>query len=93
MSDDALNDSLTDLEQKMIDGIEREWQRWTETTGPLPMALVSLMRSAHECILKRVARGMPDPNMVKDPHAALLRVERIRAALIELVQQQERVVQ
>jgi hypothetical protein len=92
MADDQ-QDGLTELEAKMLKGIEREWERWQTTTGPLPMALVSLMRVAHDAILKRVAKGLPDPNMVKDPYQALLRVKKIEAGLLELIRAQERNVQ
>lgn len=83
------SERLTDLEDKMVKALEREWERWNESTGPLPSALVMLMDKAHRAIFSRVGKsaGMDLNEMMRNPEAALVEIDKRKALLLKLLEQ------
>ena len=86
----VVEDKLSDIEQRMLDAIEREWDRWSDTDAPLPSALVQLLRVAHEALLKRANRMAGEDGLIaQDPEAALLRIERLRLNCLKRIKQMQ----
>lgn len=79
---------MLDLERKMLDAVEKAYEAWDEQGGPIPQALVNLMKNAHSAILARLARKYGAE--LDDPMAALIELEREREALKRMIEMQNR---
>jgi hypothetical protein len=79
------DEKLTDLEQRMLQAIEAEWTRWQEGPDkPLNLNLLAAMEKVHRAILARLGKrsGMNMAEMLRNPQAALLQLDRTRALLL-----------
>jgi hypothetical protein len=75
----------------MLEAVDRAWDDWVEREGPIPSALVTLMKTAHTSLLARVAKMSGDETVAwGPPETALLRLEKIRAALLKQIEQKNR---
>lgn len=82
------DDALSELEKKMLDAVQKEWDRWEDTCAPLPMPLVNLLRVTHEALMKRANKMAGDDGLIaKHPEAALLRIERLRETCLRNIAQ------
>ena len=78
---------LVELERKMLDAVERAYEAWDESGGPVPMSLVKLMGDTHRAILSRLQKKYGDEQL-EDPRAALIELERERDALKKLIERE-----
>lgn len=76
----------------MLKAVNTAYDEWEERGGPIPMPLVSLMKAAHGSLMQRVAKMAGDETIQwGPPEIALLRLEKIRAALITQIEQKNRI--
>lgn len=87
--DFTASERLTDLEDKMVTALQKEWDRWEESSGPLPTALVMLMEKAHKAIFQRVGKsaGMDLNEMMRNPEAALVELDKRKALILKFLEQ------
>lgn len=80
---------LTDIEEKMVTAIDREWERWTNNEGPLPSSLVLLLDKAHKAIFQRTGKsmGMDLDQMMRNPEAALVELDKRKALILKFLEQ------
>ncbi len=87
------DESLTSLEESMLRIAREEIRKFEEAedSRPLPMALVTLMDKAHKAVLAHLSKrsGMDTQAMMKNPRAALVQLDRQRAMLLKMIEQQE----
>lgn len=91
--DRDVSDELTDLELKLLKAVDLEWESWanTEARGPMPRHLIDLMTKTHAALMQRVAKLGKDETIAwGPPEAALLRLEKIRQALLMKIEQRRR---
>lgn len=86
------DEALTGVEKKMLDAFETAYAEWEETMSPLPMSLVKLGETVHRMVLARLGKrgGMNMAEMMKNPGAALVHLEKMKAQLLKMIAQQER---
>jgi hypothetical protein len=83
-----ISDELTDLEMRMLKAVDTAWDDWEERKGPLPGPLVTLMTKTHAMLMARVAKIGQDETLAwGPPEIALLRLEKVRAALVKQIEQ------
>lgn len=87
------DDQLTGIEKKMLDALDAAYDQWLAADSPLPLSLVQLMDKTHKTILARLSKrgGFNMAEMMKNPEAALLQLDRMRELLIRAMSQQESV--
>lgn len=81
---------LTDIEEKMVKAIEREWKRYEEDDGaPLPQSLVMLLEKAHKAIYARVGKntGLTLEQMLANPEDALVELDKQKALIMKMLDQ------
>lgn len=75
----------------MLRAVDLGWEDWEEKGGPLPSSLVSLMIQTHGALMKRAAKLCKDDTLEwGPPEIALLRLEKIRLALVHKMEQRAR---
>lgn len=86
------DDKLTTIEQRMLEAIDAEWQRWQEGPDkPLNLHLLAAMEKVHRAILARLGKrtGMNMAEMLRNPQQALLQLERTKQLLMKQMEQVE----
>lgn len=89
--DISASEQLTSIEEKMVRAIEMEWNRWQDADGPLPSALVMLLDKAHKAIFSRIGKseGMDLNEMMRNPEAALLELDKKKALILKFIEQRK----
>lgn len=94
---DETDEALNGIEQKMLDAFEKAYEAWNEgeETRPLPMSLVAGFKTVHQAILARMAKrgGFDMQNMMKHPEAGLVMLDRMKATLLKMIEQREKLKQ
>lgn len=87
------DEKLTDIERRMIEMVEEAWQQYQDSADsrPVPLPLIDRMEKVHRAILARLAKrgGMNMAEMLRNPQAALLQLDRTRELLRRQIQAQE----
>lgn len=86
------DEKLTGLEERMLEAIDAEWRRWQEGPDkPLNLNLIAAMDKVHRAILAHLGKrsGMNMAEMLRNPQAALLQLDRTRSLLLKQMQVQE----
>jgi hypothetical protein len=89
------DEELGELERRMLSLAKSELSKYEDNdseTKPLPLSLVTLLTKAHQCVLARLSKrtGMDLNLMKKNPEAALLQLERMKALIIKEMEQRDK---
>jgi hypothetical protein len=91
---DETDTALSGIEEKMLEAFNTAFERWEDQAenAPLPMSLVAAFKSVHSAILTRLAKrgGFDMQQMMKHPEAGLVMLDRMKATLLKMIEQREK---